>query len=109
MWLLTLTNTDKKAMIDDKNFERVMRFKWYYKRVGRNSYYVATSINRDGKVKTLYLHRFILQPSADKDVHHIDEDTLNNLEENLEERYPVPHRCYHLAKRRSCRKDKQLF
>ena len=90
--LLDLTNSDKKAIIDDKNGDH----KWYWKKSGENSYYVATHINR----LTTYLHRFILQPSPNNDVHHKDENTLNNLEENLEEQPAIMHRSWHCRNRR---------
>ena len=93
--LLTLTNTDKKAIIDDKNYDRVIKFNWYWKKSGENSYYVATNICENGKRTTLYLHRFILDPSPDKDVHHRDLNTLNNLEENLEKQDAIVHRNWH--------------
>ena len=94
--LLDLTNSDKKAIIDDKNGDRVLKYKWYWKKSGENSYYVATNICKT----TAYLHRFILQPSPNKDVHHIDENTLNNLEENLEEQPAIMHRNWHNRNRR---------
>lgn len=94
--LINLSNTDKKAIIDDKNYDKVKKFTWYWKKSGKDSYYVATNIHR----KTVYLHRFIVQPKSGMDVHHKDENPLNNLEENLEERKSIPHRSWHLSKRR---------
>lgn len=94
--LLNLTNTDKKAIIDEKNRARVMKYKWQLKQSSPGVFYVATSIGR----KTVYLHRFIIQAQLGMDVHHKDENPLNNLEENLEERESIPHRCYHLSKKR---------
>jgi len=84
--LLDLTNTDEKAIIDSWNYPQVSQFKWFLKQVSPNSFYVATSIRENGKVKTLYLHRYIMQPQPNMDVHHIDRNRLNNLEENLEKK-----------------------
>jgi len=98
--LLDLTNTDKKAIIDTKNYDKVIKFKWYWKKSDKNSYYVATNIRENGRSTTLYLHRFLLQPSPNKDVHHRDENPLNNLEENLEEQDAVAHRSWHNRNRR---------
>ena len=98
--LITLGNTDKKTVIDAKHYDRVMKFNWYWKKSGENSYYVATNIRENGKTTTLYLHRLILQPSPDKDVHHKDENPLNNLEENLEEQPAITHRSWHNRNRR---------
>jgi len=63
-------------------------------------YYVATNVRANGKSTTLYLHRFILQPSPNKDVHHKDENTLNNLEENLVAQDAITHRNWHNRNRR---------
>lgn len=98
--LLTLTNTDKKAIIDDKNYDRIMKFNWYLKKSEEGLYYVATNICENGKRTTLYLHRFILDPSPNKDIHHKDENPLNNLEENLEEQNAIIHRSWHNRNRR---------
>ena len=99
--LLTLTNTDKKAIIDDKNYDKVKKFKWYWKKSEKNLYYVATNVRApNGKSTTLYLHRFLLQPSPNKDVHHVDGNTLNNLEENLEVQDAIAHRSWHNRNRR---------
>jgi len=94
---LTLTNSDKKALIDAKNWDRVSKHSWYLKRVNPKASYVATSIRYDGKNHTVYLHRFIMCAEHGMDVHHKNRDPLNNLEENLEERYSPEHRCWHLA------------
>jgi len=98
--LLNLSNTDKKAIIDDKNWDKIKNFTWYWKKSEENLYYVATNVRLNGKSTTLYLHRFILDPSPDKDVHHIDGNTLNNLEENLEEQDAIIHRSWHNRNRR---------
>jgi len=99
--LLTLTNTDKKAIIDDKNYDKVKKFKWYWKKSEKNLYYVATNVRApNGKSTTLYLHRFLLQPSPNKDVHHVDGNTLNNLEENLSVQDAIAHRNWHNRNRR---------
>jgi hypothetical protein len=94
---LTLTNSDKKAIIDDKNWVRVSKYSWYLKQVNPRAFYVATSVRQDGKNRTVYLHRFITDAGLGIDVHHKDHDPLNNLEENLEERPAPEHRCWHLA------------
>ena len=99
--LLTLTNTDKKAIIDEKNYARVMLYKWFLKRVGPNAYYVATSIRKNGINTTLYLHRLVMQPQSRMDIHHKNRNIFDNQEENLEEREAIPHRCWHLSKWRA--------
>lgn len=94
--LLTLTNTNKKATIDDKNYTKVKPYKWFFKQVRPDVYYVATSIHQNGKTKTLYLHRLILQSKVGMDVHHKNRNPLDNQEENLEEIESMFHRRWHL-------------
>ena len=94
---LTLTNSDKKAIIDAKNWIRVSQYSWYLKKVNPQAFYVATSIRQDGKNRTVYLHRFIMNAKPGMDVHHKNRDPLDNQEENLEERRSLEHRCWHLA------------
>ena len=99
--LLTLTNSNKKAIIDDKHYARVSQYTWYLKRIRQGVYYVATGIRENGKVRTLYLHRFIMKTKSGMDVHHKNTNSLDNQEENLEERPSPEHRCWHLANNRS--------
>lgn len=94
---LTLTNSDKKAIIDTKHYARVSQYAWYLKRIRQGVYYVATGIRENGKVRTLYLHRFIVQAIKGMDVHHKNTNSLDNQEKNLEERPSPEHRCWHLA------------
>jgi len=48
-----------------------------------NTRYVKGEMTINGKRKRFYLHRWILSPSPDLDVDHIDHDTLNNRRNNL--------------------------
>jgi len=94
---LTLTNSDKKTIIDAKHYARVSQYRWFLKKVNPYSQYVATSIHQDGKCQTLYLHRFIMKTEPGMDVHHKNCNPLDNREKNLEERHSLEHRCWHLA------------
>lgn len=98
--LIPLSNTDKKAIIDAKNWDLVKKYTWRYKKSGPVSYYVAASSRQNGVSTTIYLHRLIMRPGNNTDVHHIDENTLNNREENLEKQPSTVHRRWHLARRR---------
>lgn len=64
------------AFVDDEDFERVMRYKWYY-----NNGYAVRSI--EGGRKKLRLHRLILDAPNDMFVDHIDGNKLNNCKSNL--------------------------
>ncbi len=98
---LTLTNSDKKAIIDPKNWDRVSKYSWYLKQINPKAFYIATAIRQDGKNRTLYLHRFIMHAGPGMDVHHKNHDPLDNQEENLEERCSPEHRCWHLSNSKS--------
>jgi hypothetical protein len=79
----------KVALIDDEDFDRVNAFKWSAARMGgtdrlkKTYWYAKRSINVDGKVFTVYLHRFILGLPDGIHVDHIDGDTLNCVKSNL--------------------------
>ena len=72
--ILKLSNSDKVALIDEKDAHLNIH-DW---RLSSHNYVRAT-INK----KRYYLHRYIMKPTSDKQVDHIDWDTLNNLRSNL--------------------------
>lgn len=77
----------KFALVDDEDFDRVMKFKWSYANNGRNAY--ATRHEGKGKNRrTCFMHRFIL-PHDLPNTDHIDHDTLNNQKSNLRPCTPV--------------------
>ncbi|HDZ37293.1 MAG TPA: hypothetical protein ENH62_03230 [Marinobacter sp.] len=72
----------KVALVDDADFERVAAFKWYARQEKRRPHcWYATRSN--GKNKTTYLHRFILDAPKGLDVDHKDWDGLNCQRANL--------------------------
>jgi len=75
MKVIPLTNSDKFAIVDDEDFERVSKHRWYLRFDGR----VESRING----KRLYLHRLILNPPRDLEVDHINHDQLDNRRNNL--------------------------
>jgi hypothetical protein len=71
---IDLTNTDKKALIDDSDFERVNQFRWL---LLKNGYVMSNSAEH------LYLHRFIFGVKIKARVDHKDRNPLNNRRHNL--------------------------
>ena len=69
----------KVAIVDDDLFEYLNQFKWHI----ASGRYAATNMKINGKSKSIYLHRFIMNVSKDMQVDHIDNDKLNNLKTNL--------------------------
>jgi hypothetical protein len=68
----------KVARIDDEDFERVNRHKWYAESRGE-SWYARASF----KGKLVYMHRFLLGADPGQMVDHKDGDGLNNTRSNI--------------------------
>ncbi len=98
--LINLSNTGKKAIIDATNWDLVKKYTWRLKRSGPRMYYVAASLKQNGTSTTIYLHRLIMQPGNDMDVHHKNGNKLDCQEKNLENQPAPVHRRWHLAQRR---------
>lgn len=77
--MVTLTK-GKVALVDDEDFERVNKYKWYF-----NGHYAAKHDHEEyaktGKRTTMYMHHFILGGKSQVD--HADRDRLNNCKSNL--------------------------
>lgn len=71
----------KFAMVDKCDFDKLSQYKWYLSKVG----YAARGETIDGKRKTIYMHRQILQTPEDKEVDHINKNKLNNCRDNIRE------------------------
>ena len=99
--VIDLTNTSEKALIDAEDYDKVIQHTWRLKHASNGRKYVATSINNNGRIKTIYLHRLIMKPESGQDVHHKDRNTRNNHKTNLQVKNSMQHRRYHLEKCRS--------
>ncbi|MDE2103807.1 MAG: hypothetical protein KGL39_41600 [Patescibacteria group bacterium] len=77
----------KVAVVDDEDYERVLKYKWHVRKSvyssGTVCWYAATNIRSDkfGKRTILLLHRFIAGVGCSID--HADADGLNNTRKNL--------------------------
>jgi len=69
------------AKIDDADFERVNKYKWYYSKI--SGYALRSFTNQQGKQFTLSMHRFINQTPDGYVTDHRDGDKLNNQKYNL--------------------------
>ena len=71
----------KVAMVDDEDYEYLIRWKWYASRGHSGIFYAARNNHPDSPLK---MHRFILQlEKGDRAVDHKDGDGLNNQKNNL--------------------------
>lgn len=82
---LSLTNTEKVALIDAEDFERVSQYKWYYHT--RKRYSVLTeAIFATGAInnrKVYEIARFILDAKPGQLVDHKNRNRLHNYKSNL--------------------------
>jgi len=69
------------ALVDDEDYERCNKHKWYACFSG-TKVYARTCIK--GKIPIwMRLHRFIMSPLPDQQIDHINNDGLDNRKENL--------------------------
>lgn len=77
-----LTNSNKVALVDDEDFERVSKFNWYEKWHSKsNTPYAESKVNG----RTMDMQRFILQliHGDKKEVDHKNHYGLDNQRKNL--------------------------
>lgn len=72
----------KVALVDDEDFEKLNRFKWYARK-GRNTFYAERNIGGRKQHRVIRRHRQILNVNNSQDVDHRDSDGLNNQRFNL--------------------------
>lgn len=74
-----------KAMVDDEDYQFLMRFKWSAAYDGKRKTVYAKSCERtnEGKIKTIRMHRLITRATPGMVVDHINHDTLDNRKSNL--------------------------
>jgi hypothetical protein len=74
----------KVALVDDRDFARVSKLKWYAK-PSRQTWYAVRNVRVNGKRMTVGMHRFILESrlAASKMPDHRDGNGLNNQRYNL--------------------------
>lgn len=71
------------AIVDDQDFEIVSQYKWRVKKATNLNYAQAHSQCGDGKSKSIFMHRFVLNPAPGQEVDHIDHNGLNCTRANM--------------------------
>lgn len=72
---------NKRAVVDDKDYEILNKVKWHYSDYGKTGY--AKRYNPNKKPYLLRMHRVILSAPKGMEVDHINGDGLDNRRENL--------------------------
>jgi len=71
---------DKKALIDDEDFDKVKKYSWFYLSSG----YAAASVQTEKGPTTILMHNIVNPPPPGLINHHKDENGLNNTKNNLQ-------------------------
>lgn len=72
-----------EAIIDDEDFDKVSRYRWYSDVKKRRVYAGRSERGDDGLPRSISMHRFILGHCGNLGVDHIDGNGLNNQKSNL--------------------------
>jgi hypothetical protein len=84
MKTIKLSNSEQIAVVDDIDYELVSGFTWYLKSNGHGTFYVCTSKRTEYGIRTIRLHRLIMNPKKNEDIHHKNYNPLDNIRSNLE-------------------------
>src|ERR1700749_1260158 len=82
MKIITLTK-DFSAIVDDADYEMLSSYKWHAHYTRKLVYAHSTQYLKNGKFKTLVMHRLIMNAQKGDLVDHRDRNTLNNQRNNL--------------------------
>lgn len=70
-----------------EDYDWLVKFRWYPKQKGFNFYFYRKVV-KNGQEYRFWAHREISKPQNGEDVHHINNFTLDNRRENLQN---IPH------------------
>ena len=73
----------KCAIVDDADYLRVRRFKWFAHKSETGIWYAVRSLKADGVRMDIGMHRLLLGAGSEQEVDHRDGDGLNNRRENI--------------------------
>lgn len=75
MKYIPLTNSDQKAIVDDEDYELVMKYQWHLSSAG----YAQTSIND----RLVPMHRLIMDAMKGQEVDHKEQTRMDCRRDNL--------------------------
>ena len=64
----------RSALVDDADYDQLLRFRWHITRNG----YAAGRVEVNGMRERIYMHRFLLNAQPGDLVDHLDGNRLNN-------------------------------
>jgi hypothetical protein len=73
----------KVAIVDAADYWWLVRMSWYARK-SRTDYYAVRNVRENGGFRTFRMHRLITNCPSDMEVHHKNNNTLDNRRENLE-------------------------
>lgn len=74
---------NKYALVDDSDFEKLNKFKWFPDKGGNTFYVVRNSKDSKGKHKKVRMHQEIMKTPRGMETDHRDGNGLNNQRKNL--------------------------
>ena len=76
--------TGEGVVVDDADYEELNSYRWHMHKSPSGKRYAARSQRLGTKVKTIRIHRQIMNCPKGMEVDHLDNDGLNNQRSNLE-------------------------
>jgi len=70
------------ALVDNEDFKKVNKFKWYVRKDRKTSYAIRIKY-ANGKKTKISMHRFIMNTPRRLEVDHKDSNGLNNQKDNM--------------------------
>lgn len=80
---LILLTQGKVAIVDDEDYDKISKHKWYAGKMGNTYYAVRKSPRKHGKQRTLYMHNEILDIPLGFETDHKNHCGLDNRKVNL--------------------------
>jgi hypothetical protein len=78
-----ILNNGKIALVDDDDFERLNKFKWYVVNPNKNSKYAYSQMRENKKTVYFSMHRIVMGAVKGQFIDHINHNGLDNRKENL--------------------------
>ncbi|MCJ7602243.1 MAG: HNH endonuclease [Desulfobulbaceae bacterium] len=88
----------KFALVDPEDYATISKYHWSARK-SKSGYYAVRKATYCGTRVTIFMHRQIMAAAAGQQVHHINQNRLDNRKINLQLLTPAEHSQIHLANR----------